>query len=92
MALEPRTVVNQPLTRFMAKAELERQQAAILRKAIGDAHDEGRAVTLPTRLAKPEPGDLRGIPALAQGVGGVIRGTQPETETIRRMSLERYAA
>lgn len=84
--------MNQPLPRYQAKARLEAEQAAILRKAIGDAHHEGRTVAIPTRLAKPEPADLRGIPCYAYGVGGTIRGTQPEAEIIRRMSLDRWAA
>ena len=36
-----------------------------------------------TTFAFPNPTDLRGIPAIGQGVPGHIRGTQPETAATR---------
>lgn len=42
-------------------------------------------------IHKAEPGDLRGIPALAPGVGGVQPGTQPERATIAKLSRTRAA-
>jgi hypothetical protein len=35
------------------------------------------------RFEFPDPVDLRGIPAVGRGVGGHIRGTQPEAATTR---------
>src|SRR5689334_5728930 len=35
-----------------------------------------------------DPRDLRGIPIVGRGVGGVSPQTQPERETIRRISRE----
>lgn len=39
---------------------------------------EAREIGVTPMTFKPEPGDLRGIPCLAKGVGGVSPGTSPE--------------
>lgn len=44
------------------------------------------------KAAKAEPGELRGIPVIGQGVGGVSPHTQPEAETIRRFERRKRAA
>lgn len=36
-----------------------------------------------TRFEFPDPVDMRGIPALGPGVGGTMRGTQPEARATR---------
>ncbi len=76
------------LPRFRALAERDRQQALVLQRAIGEAVSEERAVTIPGRVILPSPADLRGIPAIGYGVGGVQPGTQPEAACIRKMSRE----
>jgi hypothetical protein len=38
-------------------------------------------------VVKPEPGDLRGIPVIGPGVGGVSPGTSPES-AIERVARE----
>lgn len=40
------------------------------------------------RVEKAEPGDLRGIPVIGEGVGGVSPGTSPES-AITRVDRER---
>lgn len=55
---------------------MERHQAAALLAAGADSPGPR------PRSAKAEPGDLRGIPVLARGVGGAIRGTSPHTSRI----------
>lgn len=55
-------------------------------------------ITEPTSTLKlhgweqPEPQDLRGIPVIGPGVGGVSPHTQPERETIRRLTSKERAA
>lgn len=44
------------------------------------------------KVFKPEPGDLRGIPVVGEGVGGVSPGTNPERETIRKLMRNEAAA
>jgi hypothetical protein len=68
---------------------LEGLVAAIVRPVV-EAAARGETVELPDRrLVVPEPGELRGIPVVGAGVGGVIRGTHPEHETMRRAGRER---
>lgn len=66
-------------SRLLSAADLRRAQAAVLREALVDQPD----AVLPGRFAKPAPGDLRGIPVVGDGVGGVQPGTQPEREAVR---------
>lgn len=66
-------------SRLEIRADLRRQQAAVLQAALAENPDAVR----PDRHAKPEPGDLRGIPVVGHGVGGVQPGTQPEREATR---------
>ena len=61
---------------------MERTQARALLEAVGD---EPQAK--PRRFVA-DPVDLRGIPAIGPGIGGTMRGTQPEAETVRRLSGE----
>lgn len=66
------------LPRFRERARLVAGQREALQQAAEAAREEERE----TRLARtfvPEPGDLRGIPVVGRGVGGVSPGTQPET-------------
>lgn len=39
-----------------------------------------------------DPLELRGIPVVGRGVGGVSPNTQPEAETVRRISRQERAA
>jgi hypothetical protein len=72
------------LPRFRARAAMLAEQRALLRNAVSEAVDEGRSIETP-QTAAGDPRDLRGLPAVGvRGVGGVIRGTQPEAEAIRR--------
>lgn len=40
------------------------------------------------KAAKAEPGDLRGIPVQAMGVGGCSPGTHPERTTLNRLTRQ----
>jgi hypothetical protein len=72
------------LPRFRGRAAMLAKQRAVLRKAVAAAVDEGRSIEMP-QTAAGDPRDLRGLPAVGvRGVGGVIPGTQPEAEAIRR--------
>lgn len=62
---------------------MERGQADALAAAASSAP----AATMPPRH-KTEPGDLRGIPVIGCGVGGVSPGTSP-TSVIGRIDRER---
>jgi len=78
------------LPRFRDRAAMLAEQRAVLRKAVRDAVEEGRSISTP-QTAAGDPRDLRGLPAVGvRGVGGVIPGTQPEAETIRRAERERH--
>jgi len=50
-----------------------------------------RAKAAEGRNEDADPADLRGIPCIARGVGGTSPGTNPLTETIRRLSVRRGA-
>lgn len=56
---------------FLERRVMERNQAQALAAAL-----ENENARMP-RLVKAEPGDLRGIPCLAKGVGGAVKGTSP---------------
>jgi hypothetical protein len=59
----------------LQRAELERQQQAAVRHALGEPELPGRASS-PTAGGDEE--RLRGIPVVgARGVSGAIRGTRP---------------
>ena len=68
------------LARFR-KFELEIEQARILKEILGEASD----AEPPHPLSKPGgPLKLRGVPIVGQGgIGGAIRGTQPEQAAMR---------
>lgn len=76
------------LPRYRADAALRQQQRTALQRQAEAAYVEDRTVTMPTRTALPAPGELRGIPAIGMGVGGVIPGTQPEQACVRKMGRE----
>jgi hypothetical protein len=61
-------------------AHLQRQANA---KRIAQLTPSQPAIHVHTGFSFPDPQDLRGIPALAQGVGGTIPGTQPEQHACR---------
>ena len=71
------------LPRFRAGGELlerhrrDRAQAAAL--AEGTAGRQATPAQREQRSVKAEPGDLRGIPVIGRGVGGVSPGTSPES-------------
>lgn len=65
-----------PLEQALAEHERKRQEAI--------AKLEAGHVPL-----EADPSDLRGIPCIARGVGGTSPGSNPLTETIRRMSVRR---
>lgn len=66
---------------------LQREAAAV---------ENGQAVAMPARICKPEPGDLRGIPAIGRGVSGASPGTRPDVDGVNRadraMSVEPMVA
>lgn len=64
------------------------QQADILLSA---AADNKRRGTRPG-ASGGDPRDLRGIPVIAQGVGGTSPHTQPEASTVAKLSREKRAA
>jgi hypothetical protein len=70
------------LARFR-KFELEIEQARILKEILDDASDAEPLIRSP--LSKPgDPLKLRGVPIVGQGgIGGAIRGTQPEQAAMR---------
>jgi len=61
------------------------EHAASARLLIRIARDSNQPLTRPItdRFEFPDPVDLRGIPATGRGVGGTIRGTQPEHAATR---------
>jgi hypothetical protein len=61
-------------------AHLQRQANA---KRIAHLHPTPPPTHHHAGYEHPDPVDLRGIPALAQGVGGTIPGTQPEQQACR---------
>jgi hypothetical protein len=65
-------VEHDPLAAHIAQLEAEeaRARAAVERGHTPDA----------------DPADLRGIPCIGRGVGGTSPGTNPLTETVRRLS------
>lgn len=64
-------------------AELEAQQAQLIRDAMQDA-DPGTPMRDGPATAGGDPQRLRGIPAIGRSVSGAIRGTDPEREATRR--------
>lgn len=80
---DERRVLPRYLTRRVVAdtARLYRDQAGVLAEGL-DSSD----APLPKRVgtAGGDPRQLRGVPIYARGVGGVVAGTQPEAETIRR--------
>lgn len=69
-------------SQFSARRARERDQGRILDEALTAAEATGRKTTMPARAVVGEPGDLRGIPAIARGVGGAQPGTQPERRVV----------
>lgn len=57
---------------FLERRRMERDQAA----AVSAAVEQSPSGAYPARF-KSEPGDLRGIPVIGCGVGGVSPGTSP---------------
>lgn len=57
---------------LLERHRMERAQAAAVDRALAD-NPGGVHPRQP--VAKAEPGDLRGIPVLARGVGGAVRGS-----------------
>jgi hypothetical protein len=63
------------------------RQAAVFEAEFERAVRDGVDVSAPAsngRGFKPEPGDLRGVPIVGPGVGGVVAGTQPEAALLAR--------
>lgn len=58
----------------MERRVMERSQALVLLAAL-ERDEQARMPVRKTFVPSPE--DLRGIPAMAKGVGGVIKGTSP---------------
>lgn len=76
------------LPRFREHAELRTEQARVLRSEASRAAAAGLDVPAMRAHTKAEPGDLRGIPVIGVGVGGVSPGTSPES-SIGRLDRER---
>lgn len=68
---------------FLERRRMERHQGAALASGLA----ESPAAAMPDRH-KAEPGDLRGIPVIGVGVGGVSPGTSP-TSAIGRVDRQR---
>lgn len=51
---------------------------------MAEQNTKGNVPDLPTHALIGEPAELRGIPAIAPGVGGVQPGTNPERTLINR--------
>lgn len=68
------------------QARLEAEQRAALRRAIAESE--------PVRVVDPIASsvELRGIPVAARGVGGVVPGTHPEQEAMRKDAKRRARA
>lgn len=67
------------------RVRLQRVQAAVLLERL----DRDPDAALPLRHSLTKPGDplaLRGIPAIGRSVSGAIGQTQPEQETVRRIT------
>lgn len=62
---------------LLDRHRLERAQAAALEEAM---RDEPTGKPLPGAAVTAAPGDLRGIPVQAEGVGGVSPGTSPGSD------------
>lgn len=62
---------------------MERSQAAALALAAREAEESAKR--MPRRVYMQSPEDLRGIPAMAKGVGGVIKGTSPHGSPLFRI-------
>lgn len=67
------------LPRARSASELVSRDREQVRALVDSMPAPGRVRPFP----KAEPGDLRGIPALARGVGGVSPGTSPESAIAR---------
>jgi hypothetical protein len=83
------TLVRVPTFPLGHNAFLERQRNAKLLATL----DAALAGNITAERAKcrlqGSPADLRGLPAVGRGVGGAIRGTQPEAELMRRQQGRR---
>jgi hypothetical protein len=65
------------LSRFRKK-QLDAEQAEKVRKAVQESRNDEELQPRQHELTKPgDPRQLRGIPCLAQGVGGAIAGSLP---------------
>lgn len=66
------------------RAALHREQALAIAKALASSVDTAPMHTPGT--AGGDPVRLRGIPAIGPTVTGAIRGSDPERDTLRRLS------
>lgn len=73
---------QEPITTDPLELELARREAA---------EQAARTAIAQGRTADADPADIRGIPCIARGVGGTSPGTNPLTETIRRLTVRRHA-
>lgn len=76
------------LPRWLERIERAREHAAIRAEAVVE-HGRSRPVSADDQLALlgEDPLErLRGLPAIGRGVPSVMPGTQPERETLRRLS------
>lgn len=73
-----------PRYRAVERAAILTEQRTALVAIVVHEASVGRAAELPSRVLPAEPADLRGIPVVGRGVGGVSPGTHPERETLKR--------
>ena len=64
------------------RAQLEREHAALVERALSEASTSGTAPRMDPRGAPADERRLRGIPVIG-GVGGHIPGTRPDQRHIR---------
>jgi hypothetical protein len=79
--------VNIPLPRFLQEHQHQREHAAALTNAVVD-----NSLDLRERVIVCDPSDalaLRGVPCVGRGcASGVIRGTQPESAVVAKLSRD----
>ncbi len=70
-----------------------KQEVESLRKIAKALLESGAEFPKPASAKLPgDPDALRGIPMTGRGIGGAIRGTRPESETIRRDERHRKSS
>ena len=64
------------------RAQLEKEHAAMVERALSEAETSGTAPRMDPRAAPADERRLRGIPVIG-GVGGRIPGTRPDQRNVR---------